>query len=202
MSGHQEIWCQPADQTKRQFLVMFDDPQMDVAVFDSEEEARAFWEKANLNWTCYLLGTLPRYTHTPHPERKLDLGITKEWFERRAKAEADLEIGAGFSIVNPTDANIAQMELIAERSLPQWVQDEITRLRSELANARNAALEEAAKLIEEGFDRPGIAKKQDTCAHGKFGWEDCEQCAVVAIRALKAEGESRTPVDNSGGKRG
>ncbi|NNU70411.1 hypothetical protein G9X67_34740 [Rhizobium sp. WYCCWR 11152] len=64
MTEHQEIWCQPADHPKRQFLVMFDDPQMDLAVFDNEEEARAFWEKANLNWTCYLMGTLPRSTST------------------------------------------------------------------------------------------------------------------------------------------
>lgn len=60
MSVHQEIWCQPADQPKRQFLVLFDDPQMDLAVFTDEAEARAYWEKANLNWTCYLMGTLPR----------------------------------------------------------------------------------------------------------------------------------------------
>ncbi|MEF3124547.1 hypothetical protein [Rhizobium leguminosarum] len=55
------------------------------------------------------------------------------------------------------------------------------------ADIRNAALEEAARLIEEGFDRPAIAKKQDTCAHGKFGWEDCESCAAAAIRALKSD---------------
>jgi len=60
MSEHQEIWCQPSDQPKRQFVVIFDDPQMDLAAFDNEEEARAFWEKANLNWTCYLMATLPR----------------------------------------------------------------------------------------------------------------------------------------------
>ncbi|MGR9056102.1 hypothetical protein ACU8NH_09350 [Rhizobium leguminosarum] len=60
MTEHQEIWCQPADQPKRQFLVLFDDPQMDLAVFDNEDEARIFWEKANLNWTCYLMGTLSR----------------------------------------------------------------------------------------------------------------------------------------------
>jgi hypothetical protein len=65
MSDHQEIWCQPADQPKRQFIIMFDDPQMDVAVFDNEEEARAYWEKANLNWTCYLMGTLPRASSQP-----------------------------------------------------------------------------------------------------------------------------------------
>jgi hypothetical protein len=55
-----------------------------------------------------------------------------------------------------------------------------------MREARNAALEEAAKLIEEGFDR-GIARKVDTCAHGKYGWEDCESCAAAAIRALSAE---------------
>jgi hypothetical protein len=65
MAEHQEIWCQPADQPKRQFLVLFDDPQMDLAVFDDEVEARTFWEKANLNWTCYLMGTMPR---SPSPQ--------------------------------------------------------------------------------------------------------------------------------------
>lgn len=60
MSDHQEIWCQPSDQPKRQFLVLFDDPQMDLAVFDDERKARDFWEKANLNWNCYLMGTLQR----------------------------------------------------------------------------------------------------------------------------------------------
>ena len=49
--------------------------------------------------------------------------------------------------------------------------------------ARNAALEEAARLIEEGFDR-GIRRKVDTCPHGKFEWEDCERCAAQAIRSL------------------
>lgn len=68
MTEHQEIWCQPADQPKRQFLVLFDDPQIDLAVFDDEAEARAYWEKANLNWTCYLMGTMPR---SPSPQTKL-----------------------------------------------------------------------------------------------------------------------------------
>lgn len=53
-----------------------------------------------------------------------------------------------------------------------------------LQDARKNAIEEAAKLIDEGFDRPGIVKKQDQCAHGKFGWEDCESCAAAAIRSL------------------
>lgn len=135
MSEHQEIWCQPSDQVKRQFIVMFDDVAMDVATFDDEAEARAFWEEANINWNCYLLGTLPRSATKPE---KLDLGTTKEWFERRAKAEADLEIGAGFSVVNITDADVAQMEVLAERALPKWAQDELARLRAALATATEA----------------------------------------------------------------
>lgn len=49
--------------------------------------------------------------------------------------------------------------------------------------ARREALEEAAKTIEEGFDR-GIVSKHDLCAHKKFEWEDCESCAANAVRAL------------------
>jgi hypothetical protein len=67
--------------------------------------------------------------------------------------------------------------------------DEIQRLRQELAEARRKAMEECATLIEEGYDRIGIASKRDTCDHAKFGWEDCDQCAAAAIRALDKEGK-------------
>lgn len=67
MTEHQEIWCQPSDQPKRQFIVMFDDVAMDVATFNDEDEARAYWEKANVDWNCYLLGTLPR---NPSPKTR------------------------------------------------------------------------------------------------------------------------------------
>lgn len=58
---------------------------------------------------------------------------------------------------------------------------------------RDDALEEAAKLVEEGFDRQvGIPwhedekpSKNDRCVHSHPMYEDCEACAVVAIRALK-----------------
>lgn len=42
--------------------------------------------------------------------------------------------------------------------------------------------EACALLIEQGFDREGITTKNDKCPHGLYGWEDCEQCAVRAIR--------------------
>lgn len=50
-----------------------------------------------------------------------------------------------------------------------------------IAESRRQALADAAQLIEEGFDR-GIKRKQDTCAHGKFEWEDCDRCCAAAIR--------------------
>ncbi|MEJ8311132.1 hypothetical protein [Agrobacterium larrymoorei] len=50
-------------------------------------------------------------------------------------------------------------------------------------DANREALEDAAKTIEESFDR-GIASKHDLCAHKKFDGEDCESCAANAVRAL------------------
>lgn len=63
---------------------------------------------------------------------------------------------------------------------------EIEHLRLSLSEARatgrREGLSEAAKIIDEGFDR-GIKAKYLTCAHGRTGWEDCDQCAAAAIRA-------------------
>ncbi len=61
-------WCQPGDIRKRQFIVTFDDPDCTRrAVFDDEAEARRFWERANLDYNCYLFGAMPR---TPSPETR------------------------------------------------------------------------------------------------------------------------------------
>jgi hypothetical protein len=70
-----------------------------------------------------------------------------------------------------------------------FLREENDRLKGERDEARSAALEEAAKLIEEGYPRPGITNAHGRCPHGLFGWEDCESCAVAAVRALKAAGE-------------
>lgn len=76
-----------------------------------------------------------------------------------------------------------------------WIRDRIRALTPAAAQATldariNAAkeegrimgLREAAKLIDEGFDR-GIAPKVEQCAHDRYGWEDCESCASAAILA-------------------
>lgn len=76
-------------------------------------------------------------------------------------------------------------ELTRFRStMENWKGAEITPLYASPQPTFNDGVEAAAKLIEGGIDR-GIRTKRDTCKHNRFGWEDCELCAVDAIRALK-----------------
>lgn len=65
----------------------------------------------------------------------------------------------------------------------------------DVAAVRRRAFEEAATLIDEGFEKAvgkpwrndGKSSKNDRCPHDKFMYEDCENCASSAIRALSAE---------------
>jgi hypothetical protein len=76
------------------------------------------------------------------------------------------------------------------------LQDEITRLRSELANARNAALEEAAKVAERDVDWAGFGKRDieqwdggpDAVRDYRLGIVAARSVAA-SIRALKAGGD-------------
>lgn len=53
-------------------------------------------------------------------------------------------------------------------------------------------VEQCAELIETGYDKPvgkpwrkdGKPSKNDECPHGRYMYEDCEPCAVIAIRSL------------------
>lgn len=62
-----------------------------------------------------------------------------------------------------------------------------------LLEAHKAGREEAAKLIEEGYERKvakayrddGVRSKNDQCDHGRYMYEDCEACAATAIRSIK-----------------
>jgi hypothetical protein len=60
-----------------------------------------------------------------------------------------------------------------------------SRWEDKANKARDAALEEAAKLIEEGFHRE-IDKKINLCEHGIYIHDDCDRCSAAAIRALKS----------------
>lgn len=85
MADPQEKWCQPGDQPRRQFIVLFDDADKQMAVFNDEDEARAFWKQASLEWNCYLLGALPRKPDVPLSEPR-----ETELFTENRKAVAEL----------------------------------------------------------------------------------------------------------------
>ncbi len=70
MTDPQKTWCQPGDQPRRQFIVLFDDADRQMAVFDDEDEARTYWKQASLDWNCYLLGAMPLKPDVPLEEPK------------------------------------------------------------------------------------------------------------------------------------
>ncbi len=97
---------------------------------------------------------------------------------------------------------------------PQWATDEATRVYHSLENShalnedaiarallaaeqrgRKAGLEEAAKLLDEGYSREvghhyrkdRQPSKHDRCPHGRYTYEDCESCGAAAIRAKANE---------------
>jgi len=63
--------------------------------------------------------------------------------------------------------------------------------REAVVEAVLAEREACAALIEEGFERivgesyaddPNVRSKHDKCPHGRYMYEDCEQCCADAIR--------------------
>ena len=64
-----------------------------------------------------------------------------------------------------------------------------------LMRAERRGMEKAAGLIDHGFDKlvgepyraDGTPSKNDKCPHGRYMYEDCEQCCSAAIRAKAQE---------------
>jgi hypothetical protein len=80
---------------------------------------------------------------------------------------------------------------VGEDGRPYLASDDHETIALALVAAEKRGIERAAKLIEEGYDRPvatpwGIngASKNDLCPHGMAVYQDCEQCAAAAIRQL------------------
>ena len=60
--------------------------------------------------------------------------VSQEWFERKAREEGNIDPTTGprrslTGTINPTPEQIAEYERLAFKVLPQWAQNEITRLR-------------------------------------------------------------------------
>ena len=109
-----------------------------------------------------------------------DINIAVHWMEDGKKDLADAIAAWNRRAPTPEAAALADM----------------TRQRDEARDEGFAAgLEAAAGLVAGGFDRvvaeprrnDGALSKSDKCPHDRVMYEDCEQCAVSAIRAL-AEG--------------
>ena len=65
----------------------------------------------------------------------MKLPIDKEWFEKRAAAEGDLEISAGrrfTKTLNLTADEVAELERLAFEALPSWARTELTKLRKQV----------------------------------------------------------------------
>ena len=92
--------------------------------------------------------------------------------------------------------------------IPEWADKKAERVLNMFARGDTAAIDRAllhgafaaalceereacATLVEEGFDRvvgesyaddPNVRSKHDKCPHGRYMYEDCEQCCADAIR--------------------
>jgi hypothetical protein len=69
----------------------------------------------------------------------------------------------------------------------------VTDIAAALRDAEKAGMEKAAKLLEDGYNRPvgipwfpdGRPNKNDKCPHGVWTYEECQACDIDAIRAAK-----------------
>lgn len=83
-------------------------------------------------------------------KKPLNLGVTKEWFEKQAAKEGDLEIGAGSrkltSTINLTPEEMNEFERLAHEALPQWAQDKIASLTA--AQEENERLRAGGEIAD------------------------------------------------------
>jgi len=65
--------------------------------------------------------------------KPINMPTDPAWYSEKAKLEDGYEIGAGrrTATINPTDAELAEMERLQFEALPKSVQNELSRLRAE-----------------------------------------------------------------------
>lgn len=128
------------------------------------------------------------------------LDITQEWFEKRARAEGDLEVSAGApeprksitGTINPSPEQIAEYERLAFEALPQWARNEITRLRALSSPATGEVVDE--------MGRDDLRRRAKTMLK-RNGWEPGNQFSAhstVELMVSLAIDAVRTPPDRCG----
>lgn len=110
---------------------------------------------------------------------------------RRYRPRDDWGVGEHHTICDEAAGEIERLsrELAELREMSVDKARAWDSLKATFERGRRKGLSDGADLIDEGFDR-GIKRKQDTCAHGKFEWEDCDRCASAALRAKVEETRS------------
>lgn len=89
---------------------------------------------------------------------------------------------------------IDRLNKVIER-MQQTMSSQAEQWTRSMAKARREGMEEAADMIDHGFEKPvgkpyrpdGIRSKHDQCPHGRYMYEDCEDCCSNAIRAKAQE---------------
>lgn len=117
----------------------------------------------------------------------MKMPIDKEWFEKRAAAEGDLEIGAGrlTMTINLSPEEIQQLEQLALQALPQWARDEVIRLR-EINAFQEQLLRDLLAALKD-MTPPELAWKERN-AEGFQIHHDFS--AIVTARAMIAKAET------------
>jgi hypothetical protein len=184
-------WCQPMQEGEhgpRQFLVWFDDAEKGVATFTDEKEAREFWEKANLNWNCYLFGTLPLATTTPADVGEL---VERLLRERKVRLGDIVAVRALLEDVG-ADAGEAAAILTAQATALERVVRERDEARADVARKERPIVEYGRELYDavqmwwHGGEIPDPADMQEYIARSSLEI-DREKARATSAEAKLAE---------------
>lgn len=136
-SGTGDGWCQPnygGQIHPRKFMVVYEDAEMGNAVFDDEKEAREHFEKAIINWNCYLFGLLPRRS-LPTPRGGTEPNWWEEWVKTTRAYNALAK--AAQAVIDETD-QIHDSELAPVKYRAPY--GSITKLREALTKSDRSSL--------------------------------------------------------------
>lgn len=54
-------WCHPGDDNRQRWLLIFEDKDKGMNIYDTEQEAReAFYKAETLGWNCHLFSSVRR----------------------------------------------------------------------------------------------------------------------------------------------
>ncbi len=145
-------WCQPnygGEIHPRKFMVVYEDAEMGNAVFDDEAEAREHFEKASINWNCYLFGLLPRRP-IPAPRGGIEPNWWEEWVKTTRAYNALAK--AAQAVIDETDKIHDSDDAPIRYRAPYGA---ITKLREALASSDRASLVSPPSIRSSDTGREG-----------------------------------------------